>query len=48
MAYEAAGEFDLLSRTKRSLLENLNFYLYFGLAALPVLALLYSMGILAK
>jgi hypothetical protein len=48
MAYEAAGEFDTLSRVKRSLIDNASYYLYFGLAALPVLAFLYSMGILAK
>lgn len=48
MYYETAGEFDIVGKIKRSLIDNLLYYLYFGLAALPLLILLYWMGLLEK
>lgn len=48
MYYETAGEFDVMGKIKRSLIDNLLYYLYFGLAALPLLTLLYWMGLLEK
>lgn len=48
MAYESSGEFDLPSRMKRAVIENLMYYLYFALAALPLLAFIYFMGLLER
>ena len=46
MAYEVCGEFDILSKSKRALLDNLIYYVYFGLGALPLLIFTYSLGLL--
>jgi hypothetical protein len=48
MAYETCGEFDILSKTKRALLENLIYYVYFALGMLPLLIFTYSLGLLDK
>lgn len=46
MAYEICGEFDLASKIKRALLDNLVYYVYFGVGVLPLLVFTYSMGLL--
>ena len=48
MYYEDSGEFSISGRIKRSLIENLIYYLYFGVAVLPLLIFTYSMGLLSK
>ena len=48
MYYEDSGEFSMSGRIRRSLIENLIYYLYFGVAVLPLLIFTYSMGLLSK
>jgi hypothetical protein len=48
MAFEICGEFDMASKIKRALLDNLVYYLYFTLALLPLLIFTYWMGLLEQ
>lgn len=48
MAYEASGGFDVATRCKRALLDNLLYYAYFGLFLLPILSVCYFLGMLEK
>lgn len=48
MAYEICGEFDFASKTKRALLDNLIYYVYFALGMLPLLLFTYSLGLLDR